>query len=87
LTFKDKPKLPAPPLRNPTELESKGIFLEETLEKLQNHSDSLYKKLKRLERNKNTPKETLEEIRTKLKSVNDGVWEVYNKANILWRSL
>jgi hypothetical protein len=62
------------------DLESKAIFLEETLFNMSEHSDYLYRKIKMLEkRGKPT-----EELKEKRKSVVKGVNEVFEKCNIIW---
>ena len=64
-------------------LEKKAKFLEETLENMQNYSDFLYQKIKRLERQGKKPRA----LRRKLKSVNNGIAEVFDKADILWKDI
>lgn len=63
-----------------TSLEKKALFLEETLANMQNHSDNLFKTIKRLEsQGKHTGK-----LRGKLKDINKGIREVYEKCEIIW---
>jgi hypothetical protein len=64
-------------------LEKKGMFLEETLEKMQGHSDYLFKKVKRLERLGKPTKE----LKEKLKDINKGIEEVFTKANNVWKQV
>ena len=67
-------------------LESKAIFLETTLEKMQSFSDSLYKKIKRTKKS-NPDDPALVELEEKLKSVNKGLQEVFTKCNIIWNDI
>ncbi len=69
--------------RPTTSLEKKALFLEETLEKMLNHSDYLFKKIKRLER----LKKPTGDLREKLKDLNVGATEVYEKANTIWKQI
>lgn len=67
-------------------LESKALYLEETLDKMQGFSDSLFKRLKRMK--KNDPKDPeIPALEVKLKSVNKGVLEVFEKCNIIWKDI
>lgn len=67
-------------------LEQKARFLETTLENMQNHSDFIFKTIKRTER-KNPSDPSLEGLRAKLKDLNKGTQEVREKANILWKTI
>lgn len=67
-------------------LESKALYLEETLEKMQGLSDSLYKKIKRLKKTKPSDPQ-ISVLEEKLKSVNQGITEVFQKCNIIWNDI
>lgn len=66
---------------SPSVLYKKALYLEETLEKMQSHSDFIFKKIKRLER-QNKPTKGLKK---KLSSINKGIVEVCDKADVLWK--
>lgn len=70
-------------MSNTRVLEKKARFLEETLENMQRHSNFLNNKVKKLERNGKKPRA----LKRKLKSVNKGVNEVFEKADILWKDI
>lgn len=64
-------------------LEKKALFLEETLENMQNHSNNLYKTIKRFNKEgKNTF-----HLRKKLKDLNTGIEEVHEKCNTIWQDI
>ena len=68
---------------SPKVLYKKAKFLEETLEKMQKHSDYLYRKIGYL--NKREKGKGTQELREKLKDINKGIYEVSDKANVLWK--
>ena len=68
---------------NTKELEKKAMYLEDTLQNMQSYSDFLFRKVKRLERQGKKPRE----LRRKLKDTNDGVHEVFGKADNIWKQI
>jgi hypothetical protein len=63
-------------------LEGKARFLEETLERMQSHSDYLHRSIRR---SKNP--QTTKDLKKKALSVNEGLREVRKKAHILWQEI
>lgn len=59
------------------------MFLEETLERMQNHSNNLFHKQRSLSA-QNKPHE---HIKKKLRDLNSGIEEVYEKANSAWNTV
>lgn len=66
-----------------TPSEKRAMFLEETLTRMQTHSDHLFKKQRALAR-QNKP---FKHIKNKLADINKGVQEVSDKANNAWKTV
>ncbi len=66
-----------------TPLESKALYLEETLENMVAHSDYLFKKIKILEKKG----KDIKELKDKRDSIVQGIKEVYNKCNTIWKDI
>ena len=64
-------------------LERNGRWMEETLQNMTRHQGFLYKKLKRLKKQK----KDVRELKRKLKSVSKGVDEVHEKCCSIWNKV
>ena len=79
-------KKPFHPVSRPTDLESKAIFLEETLEKMQK-SEAYWEEQAKAAVSNNWDVSKQRYARTKLKDLRKGITEVFQKCDIIWKDI